>query len=360
MRKSFEENIHHYNDIAKSELAQGEGRKPAKDSPEDGELAELKTVLNWEVQKNAAARETSQPAQMEIYSLQRTKQNIFQKLKRDLALLDSPEGSLHWEKGSKKIVFEGGEYFLLGENGKIPLTAGEILTDGNWGLKYAPDESVPRDIRKKYLIETAKRKIRSRLDRQIYIDEIASKKTGEHVRGAYVRKFEEEELAGEMPPGILAEKMVDGLLKKMSCVPGVAFELIDSDVHLDVVKKIDFIIRRKTDYRGVKVEASGKQEEGIQFTVSQNRERIAEKETQVSRANSLLRPEDRLDKIILVSVAISHITDIYERWKSNPTPGGPEKLWDKETKKKIFERVLSDMLTPEELEKQWSLLESEV
>ncbi|MFA5319519.1 MAG: hypothetical protein WC387_04130, partial [Candidatus Paceibacterota bacterium] len=233
MRKSFEENIRQYNEIAKDELEIGEGRKPSEDSPE---LAELKTVLDWETRKDASARETSQAAQLEIYALQRTKQNIFQKLKRDLATLDTPGAELHWEKGSKEVVFKSGEYFFFDKNGvKEPVAAGEIFTDGDWGLKYAPGESVPREIRKRYIIETAKRKMRAKLDRQIYIDEIASQKTGEHVKSAYTRKLEEEEFEGKLSPGILAEKMVNGLLKKMSFIPGVNFEILEADVHLDVV-----------------------------------------------------------------------------------------------------------------------------
>ncbi len=358
MRKSFEENIRQYNEIAKDELEIGEGRKPNEDSPE---LAELKTVLDWETRKDASARETSQAAQLEIYALQRTKQNIFQKLKRDLATLDTPGAELHWEKGSKEVVFKSGEYFFLDKNGvKEPVAAGEIFTDGDWGLKYAPGESVPREIRKRYIIETAKRKMRAKLDRQIYIDEIASQKTGEHVKSAYTRKLEEEEFEGKLSPGILAEKMVNGLLKKMSFIPGVNFEILEADVHLDVVKKIDFMIRRKNDYRGVKVEAEDRQELGVQFTTITGGEKMENKRAQIARANALLRPEDRLDRIVLVSVPLQHILGIYEKWKTDQKPGGPEKLWGKDVKRRIFAEVLKDMFSPEEIEGQWQTIEPEI
>lgn len=361
MRNSFEDNVRQYNALAKNELELGEGKKPSGDQPENKELAELKTVVDWETKKNAGGRETSQAAQLEIYSLQRTKQNIFQKLERDLAMLDNPKESIRWEKGSKKVLAGGDKYFAVAADGqKMPVTLGEIFSDGDWGIKYAPDDGIPRPIRKKYLIEAAKRKIRARLNRQIYIDEIASRKTGEGAKGAYTRKFEEEELAGELPPGILAEKMVDGLLKKMSYVAGSTFELIESDVHLDVIKKIDFIVRRKSHYRGVGVEAEDRQDVGIQFTTSTNNERLTEKRSQLKRANTLLRPEDQLEEIILVSVPLKNLTHLYEQWKAAPTPGGPEKLWDKRIKREVFEKVLSGMLSKDELEEQWKVLESAI
>lgn len=351
MRKSFESNIRQYNEIAKGELA---GKN--EEAPEDDEL---QAALGWEIKKNAANRETSQAAQAEIYRLQLAKQDIFKKLKADISALDNPEMEPRLE-GSKKVSFENGSYFAAEENDRTPVTLGEILTDGDWGIKYALDRSVPRETRKKYLVEAAKRDIRSLLNRQIYVDEIASQKTGPGVKGAYARKFEEEEVLGELRPGILAEKMVDGLLKKMSFSQGADFEIIESDVHLDVVKKIDFIIRRKKHYRGVDVEAESRQGKGIQFTISQNKERLAEKERQRARANAMLKPEDRLEEIVLVSVPIRHIQDVYARWKAHPAAGGPEKLWDIETKKEIFTNLLSGMLQSREIEEQWEKLKKEI
>lgn len=358
MRKSFEGNLHQYNEIAKGEA---EEKRSARESGVPADLQEIETVLAWETKKNASDRETSIAAQREIYAIQRTKQSIFEKLKNDLALLDEDPDALHWEKSAKKITATEGRLAVALPNGKVSeISEAELLTDGEWGIKYAPDENVPRNVRKRYLIETAKRKLRRRLNHQIFIDEIASQKTPALTKGAYSRKFEEEELEQKMPPGILAERMVDGLLKKISLGPDASFEVLEADVHMDVSKKIDFIIRRKSHSRGVGVEAENRSDIGVQFTTSSNREKLNMKEEQLRRARSHLSKEDMVEDIVLISVPLVSVESVYEEWAKNPAPGGPEKLWSAEIKKTIFKKILSGMFSEEELEEQWLKAESAI
>ncbi|MDO8504517.1 MAG: hypothetical protein Q7S36_01560 [Candidatus Liptonbacteria bacterium] len=360
MRKSFERNIYEYNKAAKDELRLRAENEPG-DEKSVKELARLKSVVSWQTGMAADSRRTSKDVQKHVHDFQGAKQERFLRLKEDIAALDNPASEISRKSGAEQVTFEDDGYSVRNKDGsRSRVTLGELMTDGAWGLEYWPDGSIPRNVRKRFLIESAKREIGDLLDRQILWDEMGSKNTSPPVYQAYESRALMMDSEKEMPPGLVAEKMVDNFLKKITFVPGVSFEIIEADVHEDVYKKIDFIIRRKSDYRGVGVETTEGPAVGVQFVSTTAPEKIAQKEEQLRRANAWLNPEDRVKEIVLVSIPLADTKENYARWKRYPYPGGPEKLWDESVKKDVFKKVLAGMFTDEELEERWAKISPQV
>lgn len=361
MRKSFEINIHNFNDSARAfELAAG---KAADANTLKREEARLEAVEKWQIENAAYHRASPKETQERISGLQSAKRVILGELKKNIAALDDKGREPNWHADAQRVTMKDGSLFALSEDGKeYPITVGEMMTDGSWGSEndYAPDASVQRNLRKRLLIESAKRSLMGLLDMQIMEDEMGSARTSQGLKKAYEGRYENYIYQETPQAGLIAEKMVDNFLKKISFASGADFEIIEADIYQDVTKKIDFIIRRKTHYRGVGVEAKDVPTVGVQFVSTDNPEKIAHKNEQLKNANAWLRPEDTVKEIILVSVPLPDTKRVYEEWEKERRPGGPDKLWGQEKKKEVFKKVLAGMFTAEELEEQWSNIAGQI
>ncbi len=364
MRKSFEINVRNFNDSARAfELA---AEKAADTNALKMETARLETVVMWQIENAAYHRASTKETQKRISDLQSVKRAVLKELKKNIAILDEKDREPNWPANARKVTMKNGSLVATAEDGaEYPITVGELMTDGSWGEEadYAPDKSVQRNLRKRLLIESAKRSIAGLLDAQIMEDEIGSSKTSANLRKAYVSRYENYIYQETPQAGLIAEKMVNNFLKKIGFASGAAFEIIEADIHQDVTKKIDFIIRRKANYRGVGVETGNLPEvevKGIQFMSNDDPERIAHKSDQLKRANAFLRPEDTITEIILVTVPLLDTKQVYGEWDKERKPGGPDKLWSQERKKEIFFKVLAGMFSEQELEEQWATIAQQV
>lgn len=345
MRHSFGKNLEQYRDIVIDEremLRRGDIN--------EAELTRLGGVLEWHLGKAAEMRDTTEKTQRKIYELQKQKQATMDRLHRRLDALDHPER--HTEDGSSaglRVCSEGGVYYVEEPNGpQHKITLGEIMTDGAWGVRYTLDpDSVPRSARKMYLVEETKRELQTLLDGQIILDETGSGHGGEGIKAAYLAKSEESG-AEMLPAGLVAEKMVENFFKKLTYDADAPFEIRFADIYQDVTQKIDFIIHRKTHNRGIGVETSEKDDIGVQFTTRASG--LEHKKEQVRRARKYLKQEDEVGDIMLVSVPLVRTKELFEKWNAKKLPGGPDKLWDVEIKRMVYEKVLKDILTPEEME----------
>jgi hypothetical protein len=349
MREGFKMNLKQYNKIAKDELAK----------PEDSAPEKLENVLDWHLDKTAAAAGTSKETQKAIYELQIKKQAIMIKLKESLARLDdeTPEDSQEDELDSRRVVQINEQYYWLKGKDKKKVTLGELVTDGDWGMKYSLDaQSIPRTVRKRFLIEQAKRELQDYLDNQIIVNESSSKFVDEKKRSTYSRILEDKQHKTREQTGLIAEKMVKNFLKKLSIDFGLDYKIINIDVYQDVSQKIDFIIKRKVKERGVKIE-DNKNGLGIQFTINDNRQgAIDHKKQQIERAKRELQPEDKIEDIVLVSIPMRDIKDKYKEWSEKKFVGGPDKLWSTKDKEAIFRGIMNKFLTPEEIEEHCNKL----
>jgi len=156
---------------------------------------------------------------------------------------------------------------------------------------------------------------------------------------------------GSIP--FIAERMVKCFLKKLSYDYDLDFNVIEADVDLDIRQKIDFIIRRRKNEKGVRVEENDSMRTGVQFTTNLAPEVLEHKAHQVERANEYLKEGDAVSNIVLVSISSRSVREIYNKWNSNRTAGGPDKLWDISTKEEIFRGVMQGILSPDEIEADW-------
>ncbi len=149
MRNSFEKNVEGYNEVAKDRL---------KGGLTEEEERNLARELISKMRRAVKNRQSSFDAQKEIYDIQEEKQKIMQRLKEKIALLDDPHYNPQQRSDERLITKEGENYVVQGEKGaEANVTKGEIITDMEWGLYYHLDPtSIPRNVRKRYLIEDTK------------------------------------------------------------------------------------------------------------------------------------------------------------------------------------------------------------
>ena len=353
MRKSFEENLYQYNEIAKDALAFSENS-----SQYETELQHLEEVLTWHEKKAAKKRNTSNETQKHIFNIQKRKQEIFQRFKEHCAEIDNPEFVPHIQEGRDTVEQEGETLMVLRKDGsRVPIRLPELMTDGTWGIYYNLSVTIPRIVRKQYLLENTKRSLQALLDKQIVADETGSEYTFSPVKEVYRKKISKKEEEFE---GLIAEKMVQSFFQKCAFHAMVDFQIIPADIFYDIHKKIDFIIHRKSYNRGVNVEENMLRNVGIQFTINTQQKNIERKEEQIERARQNLRKEDHIDDIMLVSIPIEKTKEVYAEWEKDKMPGGPDKSWDKEIKEAIFKKVLSGVLEDENIEKQWQLIQNTI
>jgi len=141
------------------------------------------------------------------------------------------------------------------------------------------------------MVEMARKQLRRLLDEQIIADESTSRKTHEWKQEAYKARGRELD---ETHGGLIAEKMVRNMLKKLSIDFGADFVIEDSNIYYDVEKKIDFIIHRRSRRRGVNVKASKAfRDIGVQFTTNASEKNQDRKQTQIDRVKSQFGSEVR-------------------------------------------------------------------
>ncbi len=368
MREGFEKNLRAFGkDIVEREL-------PADEVSRE----EIENLEMIEVAAQEMGTETS--TQVDVYFKQKKKQEIMDNLHERLQELDAiherararPGASTFESVGEKggKMVYARGEgdtvtYFLRGKKNanEIPITEGDMLTDGMWGVSYRMDASVPRSVAKQYLVGSAKQQLYDLLDEQITVTEKASDvNQGSGLDDAYAAMERRQEGEEEDPNGILAERMTQSFLLKLTYDHDVPFEILRADAELDAEDKIDFIVRiRGVHNRGVDVKV------GVQFTTSVKQATIRKKEKQIEQVNKRLGVEDNapVHDVVLVSIPIHETHELYDQWNTakQRSPGGPDSLWSTETKRLVFEGVLQKLhhIIPEdEIASLWNAIEAKL
>jgi hypothetical protein len=284
-----------------------------------------------------------------ILALQKEKQRVMEWLTSRLKNIDGKEQE--YEPGSRRIVFDGQRYLWEKSDGtQEEVTLGSILTDGIWDVNYALDpETVPRNIRKRFLIEKARRLLQRELDKQIAINQTHSVFSDPRNRQGYSGLVKDRELLGT--EGHLAERLVFSYLSKLSIDGDVPFVVQASNVYEDIELKIDFIIKVKARKRGVAVEGlaeNGERTIGVQFTIASRRSRKLKK---LQKAKERAKETgNKVEDIVLVKVPLKRLHGLFARWAVNKPPGGPDRLWDVSIKQKILRGVLKGMLDEDEID----------
>jgi hypothetical protein len=374
MRPRMEDDLRMFSELAKQEqAAKAEnperppetGDKPAGVGTETSqqEVVGLTAVVDYHLERAARRQQTDTETQQEIFDIQKEKQAVMNRLKERLRCLDDADCDPDPGEGEDRAVFEQKRRkFTLtdpetGEKSRV--TFGDLVTDLEWGITHHLEKGrVPRLLAKKYLLEQAKQELRGLLDEQIVASESASDNVHEWKQDAYRRHQEDiESGVAEKRSGLLAERMVKGMLKKASLDDGdLPFELLEADIYQDVEEKIDFIIRRKGRHRGVEVEADEKAKDiGIQFTT--NPRAADKKQRQVSRARQRLLERGDMDDLVLVVMPVERVQALKHEWEDAGRPsGGPDKLMKRSEAETLFAGVMKDVLAPEEIKAAWAKL----
>lgn len=347
MRPKFRQALESYGEIAKD-------RRDAERAPEaegggsSEELGRLDAALDWLTAKRARASMTDQEVQQEIYALQERKQAIMAEMRGELSALDDPARATEGERrpDARPVVTRDGTFFCRSRKTgqETEVTLGDMVTDLAWDIDYELDGQAPREVRKRLIIERAKRQLEDLLDRQIATEESANARTGERVKEAYRRSMDARE-SGELPFGLVAERILSQMLRKAIIDRGAPFTYRRADAFQDVTQKIDFIVRRVDHARGVRVEeGESLGATGIQFTLNPNPDVLERKAQQIARSKELLQEEDHIDDIVLVRMAADVFGRAYERWERlRRPPGGPDALIDERDRDAILRELLKGM-----------------
>ncbi|MBU0613687.1 hypothetical protein KJ766_00160 [Patescibacteria group bacterium] len=347
MKKNFEKRLRNYSVVAKDAIAGGRNAEAMVDA--------VFASLNFSEEEILTSKRT----QREIFEIQRKKQLIMKKLREDIRNLDDIEYREELRPGARFVYKKDGVLFARYESGdqddstnateliEEPITFGELMTDGVWGIDYQIDpETVDRMTRKQYLVQSAKFDLLYFLDSQIILEEIEScPDSGK--REAYESVAASRE-SGIVEQGILAEKMVQNFLVKLQYDLDADFTILTADIYQDVSQKIDFIIQRSSRNRGVK--AVEEERVGIQFTTDDRPGTKHRKQKQITRVLENL-DEVEIDDLVLVSVPLRETRQYFDRWICDGRQaGGPDKLWSLQIKNQILRGLLSRFFTEEEID----------
>ncbi|MCI0565923.1 hypothetical protein L0Y46_01865 [bacterium] len=343
-----------YNEAAKEIMAKEKTIEEATEVGETDEEAEkdlekLYAALQEKERESAKERSTTPEAQHKIFEIQREKRKIFDQLKEDIANLDNPEYYRAPEKGARHVTQrEDGLFHVVNPSGiGMTVTKGEIMTDMVWGMNYYLDETMPRNVRKRHLIERAHFRLEELLNKQIITD---YPETGAPVRS--IGKIEKLIDKGQRK-GFLAERMVENFLKKMIYDNNTPFGIEGADVYTDTIQKIDFIIKKKLHKRGVGVNKQEKQTSfGIQFSIGRHEKLLKKKKKKFNAVYEDMKEKSGLDDIIFVNIPLQGINELYNTWARNRVPGGPDKLWDDDTKETLLRGLLQGIMTEEEIDEE--------
>lgn len=356
MRRGFEGAMRDYGDLSE-DLEEAKRRRydlkgTAGFASAQEDVTKVEGALEWHLDRRARFADTPVEAQQAMFALQKKKQKIMDRLQDALAALDAPEGKAGPEKKEtgkdvRTVIAKGEElYWRRADGSELPVTVGEMVTDGEWGLTYAADASVPRIIRKRLIVERAKREIQDLLDEQIMTEELSSGRVHPMLKDAYAALRERRE-SGELPHGVIAEKMTAQLVRKKIIDDDAPYRYEPGDVFQDVVRKIDFVLRRADYGRGVRTEATDLGAKAVQLTVNRDAQALARKRSQIGKTREMLQESDRIDDIALVQLDQGAIAGAYRAWeRAGRPPGGPDKYLAEDARAQMFTELVAGMERP--------------
>lgn len=299
------------------------------------------------------------------------KRLVMANLRKRLVDIDNGKDYEEHEKRKRRAIKYDPEIkmlFVEHRGKKIPITLDDILADGEWGILYYPDKSVPpiwrRRIRKRSDIAEARRQIESIFNEQLTkIQGIPLPTSAIPLEN--LNKIIEEN-PGSAAAGIIAERMVKTLLMRWARRnPGFSFKVESSNSWEDAELKYDFKIIFTKITKGIAVEGenmprneyvSGKKLIGVQLTTSANPKNLAKKSEQIERARKKMEevinksPYGKLikrpvDDIVLLSLPFDGYLACFRRWeKEGKPPGGPEQFLDENHQREIYKAATAGIL----------------
>lgn len=301
----------------------------------------------------------------EIENADESTKKIFDIQKEKQRIMDELYGKMQRIRRGKKIETAGqkttaefdkeNNLFVLKQGGKEPqiATLGDLITDASWGKEYEISESAPLEIKEAYYNKAASIKVSELFDKQITVNKLSSDSVDHGKKMAYTAIQEKSEKGIEKSAGLIFEKVLKNLLLQLQYdIPDWEIKVERADAAKDVEYKIDFIIKVANKRRGAKIQEENEKDIdsplvlGIQFTIiPSSAGRYKHKEWQTQQARRYLQ-ELKIDDLILISLPTDNreIKKKYKTWVELGEPvGGPERLYDTNTKITILKAVLQKM-----------------
>jgi hypothetical protein len=288
---------------------------------------------------------------------QKEKHKIMTELHKKLQAIDNGEEVVGFTEGKTRTVrdwdTEQERGYLTSKSGKLfPVTIGELMTDGAWGVSYKLEAGVPRDVKKRFVLVEAKRRISEILDDQIGGKERFS------TRNDRIDNYNPSQThVGKSVGGFVAEKLVETFFQKNIEDAHLPFMIEKGDFYQDGKQATDLVFHSLDNVHGDKGGELGKKDIGLQITTSVTNSNVKKKREHIERIKE--RGNLGFDGPFLVRLSLNDSLDLYENWKkAGRQPGGPTKMWDSGTKEMVFRKVLKDVLPEEKISEMWENLKT--
>lgn len=289
--------------------------------------------------------------QRHIEGLRQQIATITEKAKFELSALEQPDYQPEKQAGAISVRQEGdGLLYHDASGAEKKLTKGELLTDGEWGIRYHLDQSVPVETRRQYILESAQQQIRDLSNHILLLHETARPNQDDGKQSAYQGRLEEIE-SGQETLGHQVEQSVHNFFRKVAIDFDLPFDVFDANVIQDVEEKVDFVLHHKNKYRGVgvKTKENVAGDMAVQFTVNTDRIVLENKMHQLEKVRQQTG-QHPFEDIALVHMDQRQFGSFQHRWEGSKTPGGPDKLWHGGIKEELLRRTLKKFLSPDEIE----------
>jgi len=344
MKENFEEALHVIKDVAEKVSETSEALGATSSALEDAGLEEM----------------IPEAGRLSVLELQKEKQEVMDWLHKNIEAIEKGEGV--------ESLDHSGDLYVINKDLQTEeagaLTLGEILTDGEWGIRYKLLSDVPRDIKKRFIVSEAKRHILKLLDKQISTAEV-KREIPKWIDGPmrdYMHGINAcynsvlspgYEKSHTSESGFIAEKLVSTFMEGFQIDNSSPYKLSRGDAFDDFERKIDFYIHIPLHTRGVKSYMEERDDVGIQFTVNPGKKREEHKLEQIETAKRQFGLND-IDDIVLVSISLKHSEGCYKRWvQKGRKPGGPARYLPEAMKEEIFFGVLEKFFEEDTVLKMW-------
>jgi len=327
---------------------------------------------------------------LQLFGSQKGKQKIMDRVHEKLRAADN---------GEKVAGFTNGELRPVGEcnnenqtatvtraSGQtMSITLGELLSDGTWGVPYELESEIPREVKKKFILIEAKRRIIEVLNDQfakmgsdqlrqtvseldfenepkvskIKRDWIAILLNSPHVKKSFSTKQSQIHKGGS--GGLVMEKIVETFFEINFIDRDFPVEAVGVDVYEDNVSKADLMLLVPSEICKMIEKKSDPMHIGIQISVSAKETAIEKKKKDIEKAKLNLGSSNyRMDDLVVAQIPISDSFEIFKEWKkSGMLPGGPAKMLTLEQKEMILLGVLKDIVKEENIQEMWEKISEE-
>ncbi len=342
------------------------GKEEVTEESANAIIADLDRILSEAKWKPTERSKIGEKNSKELEQLTAQKKELLLNLKRELRDIDNIKDFIPEELRRRRKVFyeeQSQSLFVLDKNElKREITFGDLVGDYNWGIKYAPDNSLPpklwRKIRKTLALHETKVKIEENFNKELDLIYGTGKPTTA-IDLEFINKKLDKKNQRFFIGGALAERMMVSFLNRVQFNnSGLGIRVIRANALEDSILKYDFkIIKNKR--LGIAIESEdvsrnefvkNKRALGIQFTINKGSS-AAKKNRAVKEGRSKIFQykyliKENVDDIVVVRLPLLKIfLDFYKRWINNGRPsGGPEQYLSREQKLEIFKKATKRLL----------------